>query len=48
MDQPAIRQAPYFDPDLLRAETARLAQVYSGQDNALRKALVVRLRRLVE
>ncbi len=48
MDQPAPRHAPYFDLDLLRVETSELAHVYSGQDNALRKALVERLRQLVD
>jgi [protein-PII] uridylyltransferase len=48
MDQPALRKAPYFDPDLLREETSRLAHAYSGQDNSLRKALVERLRQLVD
>jgi [protein-PII] uridylyltransferase len=48
MDQPAPKQAPYFDPDLLRHEAAKLAQVYSGKESALRAALVERLRGLVE
>jgi [protein-PII] uridylyltransferase len=48
MDQPTLTKAPYFDLDLLRAETAQLAHTYSGQDNSLRKALVERLRRLVD
>ena len=43
MDQPAPRQAPYFDLDLLREETSELAHAHSGQDNLLRKALVERL-----
>src|ERR1044072_3761818 len=45
MDQPAPRHAPYFDLDLLRAETSELAHAYSGQDNALRRVLGERLRR---
>jgi [protein-PII] uridylyltransferase len=48
MDKPALRKAPYFDLDLLREETAQLAHAYSGQDNSLRKALVERLRQLVD
>jgi [protein-PII] uridylyltransferase len=48
MDQPAPRQAPYFDLDLLRHEASALAHAYSGQDSTLRKALVERLRKLVE
>ena len=48
MDQPAPRQAPYFDLDLLREEASQLAHAYSGQDNSLRKALVERLRQLVD
>jgi [protein-PII] uridylyltransferase len=47
MDQPAPRQAPYFDPGLLRQEASQLAHAYSGQDTSLRLALVERLRRLV-
>ncbi|MGH6802088.1 MAG: hypothetical protein ACREC3_01810, partial [Methyloceanibacter sp.] len=48
MDQPAPRQAPYFDLDLLRHEASELARAYSGKDSSLRMALVERLRRLVE
>src|SRR6202158_2183761 len=48
MDQPAPRQAPYFDPDLLRQEASQLAHAYPGQDNSLRMALVERLRLLVD
>ena len=48
MDQPALTKAPYFDLDVLREETSRLAHAYSGQDNSLRKALVERLRQLVD
>jgi [protein-PII] uridylyltransferase len=48
MDQPAPLTAPYFDFDLLRQEAAELAHSHSGQDSALRMALVERLRRLVE
>src|SRR4051812_36790658 len=48
MDQPAPRQAPYFDLDLLRHEASALAHAYSGQDSTLRKVLVDRLRQLVE
>ena len=47
MDQPAPRQPPYFDLDLLRHEAAELAEAYSGQDSSLRMALVERLRGLV-
>jgi [protein-PII] uridylyltransferase len=48
MDQPAPRQPPYFDLDLLRHEAAELADEYSGQDTFLRVALVERLRHLVK
>ena len=48
MDQPAPRQVPYFDLDLLRVETSELAHAHSGQDNLLRKALVERFRHLVD
>jgi len=48
MDQPAPRQAPYFDLDLLRHETSELARVHAGQDSKLRLALVERFRGLVE
>src|SRR3972149_964752 len=48
MDQPAPRQAPYFDLDLLRHEASELARAYSGKDSSLRMALVERLRRLVD
>jgi [protein-PII] uridylyltransferase len=48
MDQPAPRHAPYFDFDLLRQETARLAQTYAGQDTQLRAALVDYLKPMVE
>ena len=48
MDQPAPRQVPYFDLDLLRVETSELARAHSGQDNLLRKALVERFRHLVD
>src|ERR1051325_11666053 len=48
MDQPALRKAPYFDLDSLREETSQLAHAYSRQDNSLRKALVARLRQLVD
>ena len=48
MDQPALAKAPYFDLDVLREETSQLAHAYSGQDNSLRKALVERLRQLVD
>ena len=47
MDQPAPRQPPYFDLDLLRHEAAELADEYSGQDTSLRMALVECLRHLV-
>ena len=48
MDQPAPRKAPYFDLDLLRHEASELARAYSGKDSTLRKALVDRMRLLVE
>jgi [protein-PII] uridylyltransferase len=48
MEQPAPRQAPYFDLDLLRHEASELARAYSGKDPSLRMALVERLRRLVD
>jgi [protein-PII] uridylyltransferase len=48
MDQPAPRHAPYFDFDLLRQETARLAQTYAGQDTQRREALVDYLKPMVE
>lgn len=48
MDQPAPKQAPYFDLDLLRHEAGELARTYSGKDSSLRVALVERLRLLVE
>ncbi len=40
MDQPAPKQAPYFDLDLLRHEASELARTHSGQDSKLRMALV--------
>ncbi|MGV1014465.1 MAG: [protein-PII] uridylyltransferase, partial [Methyloceanibacter sp.] len=48
MDQPAPKTAPNFDLDRLRHEAAELASSYSGQDSALRAALVQRLRPIVE
>jgi [protein-PII] uridylyltransferase len=48
MDQPAPRKAPYFDLDLLRHEASEIARAYSGKDSTLRKALVDRMRLLVE
>ena len=48
MDQPAPKQAPYFDLDLLRHEASELVRVHSGKESALRMALVERLRRLVD
>jgi [protein-PII] uridylyltransferase len=48
MDQPAPKQAPYFDLDLLRHEASELARAHSGQDSQLRPALVERFRGLVE
>jgi [protein-PII] uridylyltransferase len=48
MDQPVPVEAPYFDFELLRQETAELARVYSGQDSTLRAILVERLKTLVE
>ncbi|MGK2922538.1 MAG: [protein-PII] uridylyltransferase [Methyloceanibacter sp.] len=47
MDQAAPRTAPYFDFDLLRRETAELAQAHVGQDTQLRAALVDYLKPLV-
>ncbi len=48
MDQAIVKSAPYFDLDALRQETAELAHSYSGQDSALRIALVERLKQLVD
>jgi [protein-PII] uridylyltransferase len=48
MDQPAPKQAPYFDLDVLRHETSEIARAYSGKDSTLRMALVERFRQLVE
>jgi [protein-PII] uridylyltransferase len=48
MDQPAPKQAPYFDLDLLRHEASELARAHSGQDSVLRVALVGRMRQLVD
>jgi [protein-PII] uridylyltransferase len=48
MDQPAPKQAPYFDLDLLRHEASELARAHSGQDSVLRMALVGRMRQLVD
>ncbi|MGH6832227.1 MAG: nucleotidyltransferase domain-containing protein, partial [Methyloceanibacter sp.] len=48
MDQPAPRQAPYFDLNVLRHEASELARAYSGKDSSLRMALVERLRLLVD
>ncbi len=47
MDQPAPKQTPYFDLDLLRREASELARVHAGQTSALRPALVERMRKLV-
>ena len=47
MDQPALRQAPYFDFGLLRQETGDLARKHAGQDTQLRAALVEYLKPLV-
>ena len=47
MDQPAPKQAPYFDLDVLRHEASELARAHAGQAPALRLALVERMRRLV-
>ncbi|MHA1517781.1 MAG: [protein-PII] uridylyltransferase [Alphaproteobacteria bacterium] len=47
MDQPALRQAPYFDFDLLRRETRELVHKQAGQDTQLRAALVGYLKPLV-
>ena len=47
MDQPAPRQAPYFDFGLLRQETGKLARAYAGQDAKLRVALVDYLKPVV-
>jgi [protein-PII] uridylyltransferase len=47
MDQPAPKQTPYFDFDLLRREASELARVHAGQPTALRPALVERMRKLV-
>ena len=48
MDQPVATKPPFFDLDALRRETDALAGKYTGQENALRKALLARLRDLVE
>ncbi len=47
MDQPAPKQAPYFDFDALRHEASELARAHAGQASSLRLALVERLRGLV-
>ena len=48
MDQPVVTKPPYFDFDALRRETDELARKHAGQETALRKVLVERLRDLVE
>ena len=47
MDQPAPKQTPYFDLDLLRREASELARAHAGQTTALRASLVERMRKLV-
>ena len=48
MDQSVVTKPPYFDLAALRRETDELARKYAGQEAALRKALVARLRDLIE
>jgi [protein-PII] uridylyltransferase len=48
MDQSVATKPPYFDLAALRRETDELARKYAGQETALRKALVARLRLLVD
>ena len=48
MDQPVATKPPYFDLAALRRETDELARKHAGQETALRKALVARLRGLVD
>jgi [protein-PII] uridylyltransferase len=48
MDQSVATKPPYFDLAALRRETDELARKYAGQEAALRKALVERLRGLVD
>jgi [protein-PII] uridylyltransferase len=48
MDQPVATKPPYFDLAALRRETDELARKHAGQETALRKALVGRLRGLVD
>ena len=48
MDQPAPKQAPYFDFDALRHEASELARAHAGEASPLRLALVERLRGLVK
>jgi len=48
MDQSVAHKPPYFDLAALRRETEELARKYVGQETALRKALVVRLRLLID
>jgi [protein-PII] uridylyltransferase len=48
MDQSVVTKPPYFDLAALRRETDELARKYAGQEAALRKALVARLRGLIE
>ncbi len=48
MDQSVATKPPYFDLAALRRETDELARNHAGQETALRKALVGRLRGLVD
>jgi [protein-PII] uridylyltransferase len=48
MDQSVATKPPYFDLAALRRETEELARKYAGQETALRKALVGRLRLLID
>ncbi|HEY8264831.1 MAG TPA: [protein-PII] uridylyltransferase [Methyloceanibacter sp.] len=48
MDQSVVTKPPYFDLAALRRETDELARKYAGQEAALRKALVARLRGLIK
>ena len=48
MDQPVVAKPPYFDFDALRRETDELARKQTGHETTLRKALVERLRGLVD
>jgi [protein-PII] uridylyltransferase len=48
MDQPVATKPPYFDLAALRRETGEIARNHAGNETSLRKALVGRLRGLVD